>query len=121
METQLFEGPLTESRRDRVALDFFNSVHAQGEFLWALPLLLKRFGCALNDDFCCFPDWADPDPDLHFEGVKIGSGGSELILSLEAFESVLREACARYIMLNPGQEGAVKSTVEAALPHVSKG
>jgi hypothetical protein len=121
VEKPLFDGSLTDARSDRIAVDFFNSVYAQGEFLWALPLLLKRFGCALNDDFCCFPDCADPDPSLHFDGVKVGSGGGELVMSIEAFETVLRESCAQYIMLHPEQKGAVRLAIEVALQHAGQG
>jgi len=101
MNTVLFDN--IDSRHDNgwIVKSFFNSIYSQGKFLWALPSLVSKAGCGVNEDYCAFPDFLDPDPELHFFGVKIGVFRDEVIISDDEFERILDFACDRYCALHP--------------------
>lgn len=84
-----------------VVKEFFNSIYQQDRFLWALPLLLSRKGCVVNEEYCLFPDPGDQDPSSHFSGVICGSFNDEVNVSDEIFLMHLKDACDRYLRLHP--------------------
>ncbi|WP_255566853.1 MULTISPECIES: ribonuclease toxin immunity protein CdiI [Photorhabdus] len=63
---RLFEKIDYNSDSEWVMKEFFNSIYSQGEFLWALPLVLKKDGCGVNETYCIFPNLDDPDPEIPF-------------------------------------------------------
>jgi hypothetical protein len=90
-----------------IVKEFFNSIYRQGKFLWALPLIVEKKGCGLNEEFCFFPDLNDPDPVYHFSGVMFGTMGDEVIISDEQCNAYLQEACDRYLHENPDDHAVV--------------
>lgn len=89
-------------RQDLEILEqFFNSLYSQRKFVSAVPDLAKRNGWMYNDDYCIFPDLHDPDPEAHFDGVKIGLGSDELIVSDAVFFEFFNEACRRFLEKHP--------------------
>ena len=113
MGYRLFAKASPAEEGHRAVMDFFESVNEQGRFLWALSSLLKGVGCVVNEDYCAFPDWGDPDPELHFTGVKIGSFDQEATVSLEEFNSLMNEACAGYLILHPEDQESLRALVSA--------
>ncbi len=69
--------------------------------MWALPLILGRKGCGVNEDYCFFPDFTDPNPEYHFSGVKIGLMDDEVLITDEELSRFVRQACDKYVLLHP--------------------
>ena len=92
----------------------FNSIYFQGRFLWALPLILERKGCGVNEDYCFFPDDSDPSPEYHFSGVKVGLMDSEKLLTEEDLSKFLHEACDKYVLLHPEDKSQLEGIMEEA-------
>ena len=86
---------------DWVVKEFFNSLYYAREFLWALPLILEKKGCSVNEAHCSFPDLNDPDPECHFSGVKISLMDDEITLTFDELLKFLRQACVNYVQLHP--------------------
>jgi hypothetical protein len=101
MNDQLFKNIDYASDNQWVVKEFFNSVFQQGDFLWVLPLISKKIGCTINDDFCFFSNLNDPDPTYNFSGVMFGIMDDELTISEDDFFKYLRVACDLYLMEKP--------------------
>jgi len=87
-------------------------MYAQERFLWSLPLILNRKGCAVNEDYCFFPDLTDPDPEYHFSGVKVGVMDSEVVMTFEELLTFVRQACAKFVELHPEYKTQVEHLVD---------
>ena len=94
-----------------IVKEFFNSIYQQDRFLWALPLIVEKKGCGVNEEFCFFPDLKDPDPVYHFAGVTFGTMDDEVIISEEQCNAYLKEACDRYLEYNPEDLGLITRAV----------
>lgn len=101
MKNQLFKNIDFKNDPHWVVKEFFNSIYHQDKFLWALPLLVEKKGCGVNEEFCFFPDLNDPDPVYHFTGVTFGTMDDEVIVSDDQCNTYLKEACDRYLEENP--------------------
>lgn len=101
MQKNIFDTVDSRSDADWIVKEFFNSIYSQGRFLWALPLILEKKGCGVNEDYCFFPDLADPDPEYHFCGVKIGLMDDEVVITDEELSRFVRQACDSYTFLHP--------------------
>jgi hypothetical protein len=91
-----------------IVKEYFNAIYLQGRFLWALPLLIDKRGCVVNEVYCLFPDPSDPDPACHFEGVMFGIADDETIVTEEACSIYIKEACKNYLGLHPRDEGQIR-------------
>ena len=109
MEKNLFKNVNHQTDPHWIAKQFFNSMYQQDRFLWALPLMVERTGCCVNEEFCFFPDLNDPDPVYHFSGVNFGTFDDEIIITDEQYNSYLIEACARYVEENPADKKKVNA------------
>lgn len=107
MKRQLFSNVARSKDSDWIIKEFFNAIYSQDRFLWALPLLINKGGCVVNDDYCLFPDFSDNDPSSHFEGVMFGVGDDEIIVSDETYSVSVSEACKKYLELHPSDEPKV--------------
>ena len=101
MKNQLFKNIDFKNDPYWVVKEFFNSIYQQDKFLWALPLLVEKKGCGVNEEFCFFPDLNDPDPVYHFTGVTFGTIGDEVIVTDDQCSTYLMDACDRYLKDNP--------------------
>lgn len=101
MDKQLFDSLDYQNDSHWVAKEFFNSIYQQDSFLWALPLLVQKKGCSVNEEYCFFPDPNDPDPASHFSGAMFGTMGEEVIVSDQQYESYLTEACNKFLENHP--------------------
>ena len=108
----LFGASAYVDESDRVAMGFFNSVYAQGRFLWALKLIASKQGCVVNEDYCLFPDMNDPDPSCHFEGVSFGGVGGEMIVSEAKCREYVNMACKRYVAQCPDDLDSVDAILK---------
>ncbi|HBQ7915358.1 TPA: ribonuclease toxin immunity protein CdiI, partial [Klebsiella aerogenes] len=72
-----------------------------GKFIWMLPYLINKIGCGVNETYCSFPDFEDPDPECHFEGIMFGVWDGELIVPEFVGFKYVRLACEKYIQLHP--------------------
>lgn len=108
----LFGANAFADESDRVAMSFFNSVYAQGRFLWALKLIASKQGCVVNEDYCLFPDMSDADPSCHFEGVMFGGVGGEVIVSDVRCREYVAIACKRYVAQCPGDLDVVDALLK---------
>lgn len=86
-------------------------MYSQGRFMWALPLILERKGCAVNEDYCFFPDKNDPNPEYHFEGVKIGLMDDEVTLDYDELLTFIGLACNVYVKLHPEDKQKVDDLI----------
>lgn len=109
----LFDANSFANESDRIVLSFFNSVHAQGRFLWALKLITSKQGCVVNEDYCLFPDPNDPDPSCHFDGVMFGGMNGEVIVCQAKYFEYIDTACRRYVMHNPDDTDNVNAILKA--------
>ncbi|KJP11530.1 hypothetical protein YA33_03520 [Klebsiella aerogenes] len=66
-----------------------------------LPYLINKIGCGVNETYCSFPDFEDPDPECHFEGIMFGVWDGELIVPEFVGFKYVRLACEKYIQLHP--------------------
>jgi len=101
---KLFEGIDYENDPEWVIKEFFNSIYSQHKFLWALPFILKRYGCCVNETACTFPDLDDPDPMCHFEGIMFSVYDGEIIVPESVGFNYVRLACERYINIHPDDQ-----------------
>lgn len=101
---QLFEGIDYENDPDWVIKEFFNSIYSQHKFLWALPFILKRYGCCVNKTDCTFPDLDDPDPMYPFEEIMFSVYAGEIIVPESVGFNYVRLACERYINIHPDDQ-----------------
>ncbi|MFM4822929.1 ribonuclease toxin immunity protein CdiI [Aeromonas hydrophila] len=72
MNEYIFENIDYENDPGLIITDFFNSMNLQGEFLFMLQDLVHKVGCGVNESYCSFPDFEDPDPECHFDGIMFG-------------------------------------------------
>lgn len=100
MNIRLFDN-IDYDKSDWVIEEFFNSIYSQGEFLWALKLIIEKNGCGINETYCSFPDLNDPDPEYHFEGIMFGVWEGEIIVSEETGFKYISLACEKYLQLHP--------------------
>ncbi|MEW6372048.1 MAG: ribonuclease toxin immunity protein CdiI [Pseudomonadota bacterium] len=63
----------------------------------------------MNEEYCFFPDLADPDPVYHFSGVTFGTFEHEVVVTDEQCAAYLEEACALYLEVHPEYEGTIRS------------
>ncbi|WP_217470668.1 ribonuclease toxin immunity protein CdiI [Photorhabdus akhurstii] len=112
---RLFEKIDYDNDSKWIMKEFFNSIYSQGEFLWALPLVLKKDGCGVNETYCTFPNLDDPDPEYHFEGVMFGVWEGEIIVPESTCFEYVKLACEKYLQLHPEDTEQVKSLL-AQLP-----
>lgn len=96
-----------------IVAEFFNAVHSQGRFLWALPTLVDRSGCVIDDVHCSFPDLDSPDPDDHFTGVRFGVLDDDVSLTDTAARAALQAACTRYLRQRPGDRVRVETLLDS--------
>ena len=101
MNKSIFEEVDSRTDPNWIVKEFFNSIYYQGRFLWALPLILERKGCGVNEDYCFFPDYSDPNPEYHFDGVKVGLMEDEVLISDRELLKFVRLACDKYVLLHP--------------------
>lgn len=100
MNTRLFD-KIDYDNSEWVMEEFFNSIYSQGEFLWALTLILEKSGCGVNETYCSFPDLEDPDPECHFEGIMFGVWEGEIIVPESVGFNYVKLACEKYLQLHP--------------------
>ena len=103
MINQLFRNVDYKNDPHWVVKEFFNSVYQQDKFLWALPLIIEKKGCGVNEEFCLFPDLNDPTPIYHFAGVTFGTMDDEVIITEKQCNAYIKEACDHYLEENPGE------------------
>ncbi|MFD3242547.1 ribonuclease toxin immunity protein CdiI [Rahnella perminowiae] len=101
MNEYLFENTDYESDPEWVIRDYFNSMNLQGKFMWMLPYLINKVGCGVNETYCSFPDWNDPDPECHFEGIMFGVWEGEIIVPESVGFNYVKLACEKYLQLHP--------------------
>ncbi len=106
---QLFENIDYNNDPEWVIKEFFNSIYSQHKFLWALPFILKRHGCCVNETDCTFPDLDDPDPIYHFDGIMFSVYSGEVIVPESVGFNYVRLACERYIKLHPDDQKTVNT------------
>ncbi|MDF7758536.1 ribonuclease toxin immunity protein CdiI [Kosakonia cowanii] len=104
---KLFEGIDYENDPEWVIKEFYNSIYSQHKFLWALPFILKRYGCCVNETDCTFPDLDDPDPMCHFERIMFSVYGGEMIVPEFLGFNYVRLTCESYIKLHPDDQKTV--------------
>jgi hypothetical protein len=97
---------------DRVAVDFINSMYSQGKFVWASSHILQKRGCALNEDFCAFPDEDSPEEDMRFIGVMVGVGEETSIIDEDAFFRIIVVACNKYADLHTDDARSILDLLE---------
>lgn len=86
---------------------FYNSIHVAEKFRWALPFIISRIGCGVEDSFCIFPDLNSFDPEMHFEGICFGFYDGEVTVSDKIGFEVTKDACYRYIALYPKEKNEI--------------
>ncbi|EPG6258948.1 ribonuclease toxin immunity protein CdiI [Klebsiella aerogenes] len=101
MNEYIFENIDYENDPEWVVRDYFNSMYLQGKLIWMLPYLINKIGCGVNETYCSFPDFEDPDPECHFEGIMFGVWDGELIVPEFVGFKYVRLACEKYIQLHP--------------------
>lgn len=72
MNEYIFEHIDYENDPEWVIKDFFNLMNLKSKFLFMLPDLVHKVGCGVNETYCSFPDFEDPDPECHFDGIMFG-------------------------------------------------
>lgn len=112
MKNQLFESIDFDNDPYWIVKEFFNSIYEQGRFLWALPLIFEKKGCAVNKEYCFFSDLNDSDPSSHFSGVMFGTFEDQVIVSSERCLVYLKIACDRYLEENPEDRSLVTSILD---------
>ncbi|MFA8329502.1 ribonuclease toxin immunity protein CdiI [Burkholderia ubonensis] len=105
MSTQLFRSSMSDDGIHATIKDFFNAIYLQDRFLWALPLLLGRRGCAVNNVYCLFPDSSDPAS--NFDGVIFGVGSGEIVATEKLFLAYINDACCSYLALHPQDKSKI--------------
>jgi hypothetical protein len=111
----IFENTDATEDSDRPVIEFINSIYAQNKFLWALPLIVSKRGCVVNEDYCLFPDWTDPDPEFHFEGVMFGGVNGEAVIGEDSCSKYIDEACTRYLRLHPSDRVKISDILKKRL------
>ncbi|QBH95500.1 hypothetical protein EKN56_03200 [Limnobaculum zhutongyuii] len=101
MNEYIFESIDYKNDPEWVVKYYFNSMHLQGKFIFMLPYLLNKVGCCVNEAYCSFPDFEDPDPECYFEGMMFGVWGGEVIVSESVGFNYARLACEKYLQLYP--------------------
>ena len=96
-----------------LAKEYFNLVHMMNGFFDALSNLTHRIGYSIGEGHCSFPDLDDPDPDFHFEGVRLGILDEEIVIGEQTFSRLLDTACDRYLELRPTAADVVRQTLAA--------
>ena len=84
-----------------VIKDFFNSLNLYGKFIWGVEYIINRVGFVIDETYCNFPDWNDPDLECHFEGIMFGVWEGEIIVSETLGFKYVRLACEKYLALHP--------------------
>ncbi|AZS52249.1 hypothetical protein DM558_12305 [Entomomonas moraniae] len=69
--------------------------------------MINRIGFVIDETCCNFPDWSDPDPEHHFDGVMFGVWEGEIIVLEEVSFKYVRLACEKYLELHPGDTDIV--------------
>lgn len=101
MSDYLFKKIDYDNDPDWIIKEFFNSLNVGGKFLWALPYVIDKVGCGIDETFCSFPDLNDPDPEYHFEGIMFGVWKGEIIVPEAVAFKYVRLACEKYLDLHP--------------------
>ena len=106
IETELFDR-FTKDEPFRIVKTVFNHYGGRSDFPRTVSLLLNKTGIVMDYDGCRFPGDLD-EYELHhdyngvlFEGVECWSLDDEITVSEDVFYEILKEACQRYIELNP--------------------
>ncbi|WP_250151147.1 ribonuclease toxin immunity protein CdiI [Photorhabdus akhurstii] len=109
MNKQLFGKVDYNNDPEWVMKEFFNSIYLQRKFLWALPFIVKKCGCCVNETDCTFPDLEDSDPAYHFEGIMFSVYSGEIIVPESVGFEYVRMACEKYLQLHPEDADQVNS------------
>jgi hypothetical protein len=115
MNEYIFNNTDYENDPEWIIKDYFNSMNLQGKFLWMLPYLINKIGCGVNETYCSFPDFEDPDPECHFEGMMFGVWEGEIIVPESVGFKYVRLACEKYLHLHPEDTEKV-NTLLAKIP-----
>ena len=115
MNMPIFYNTNVSEDSERSVEEFMNSIYDQNRFLWALPLIVSKKGCVVNDDYCIFPDWTDPDPEFHFEGVMFGGVNGEAVISEHSCSKYINEACTRYLRLHPNDMREISNILKGRI------
>ncbi|EIW9480732.1 ribonuclease toxin immunity protein CdiI [Klebsiella aerogenes] len=81
--------------------DFFNSINLYGKFIFGIQYVVNKIGFVIDETYCTFPDWEDPDPECHFKGIIFGVWGGEIIVPEPIGFKYVRLACEKYLQLHP--------------------
>lgn len=84
-----------------VIKDFFNSINLYRKFVWGVEYIINKIGFVIDETYCNFPDWNDPDPTCHFEGIMFGVWEGEIIVSEMLGFKYIKLACEKYLKLHP--------------------
>ncbi|MDE1483439.1 ribonuclease toxin immunity protein CdiI [Xenorhabdus bovienii] len=109
---RLFEKIDYDNDSEWVMKEFFNSLYTQGKFLWALPHILKKSGCGVNETYCVFPDFDDPDPEYHFDGITFGVWEGEIIVPESVGFDYVKLACDKYLQLHPEDKDKINALLD---------
>lgn len=115
MNSQIFNNVNQKNDPHWIVKEFFNSIYAQGKFLWALPLIVEKKGCGINEDFCFFPDLSDHDPVYHFEGVMFGIMHDEIIITEKECNYYVQKACASFTEKHPSELSTISSILKTCI------
>lgn len=101
MNEYIFERIDYDNDPEWVVKDFFNSLNLSQKFVWGVEKVLNKHGFVINETYCHFPDYEDPDPECHFEGVMFGVWEGEVIVPESVGFNYAKLACAKYLQLHP--------------------
>lgn len=92
----------------------FNSFCEQSHFIDALECVVKKWGITVDVAYCWFPRMQEPDPALHFVGIKFGEMDDEIVISEDDFVKHLIAACREFVKLRPQYHQRVKELLETS-------
>lgn len=106
---QIFSISTYDNDRLEIAKLFFDKFTSG--FTEALKCISSGVGYLDEYNGCYFSDQIEPEEEP-FEGVKFFRMEDELVISMEEFEDLLRDACHRYIKRYPECEEEIKNILK---------
>lgn len=96
-----------------VVKDFYNSINLADKFIWALPFIVEKVGCGVEESFCDFPDYSSNDTETFFEGINFGIYGAQIIVSEKIGFQITKKACDNFIHLHPEKKKIVINFIKS--------
>lgn len=107
MNEYLFEMIDYNNDPNWVIKDFFNSLNLSERIIDSVEKMINRCGFVINETYCHFPDFTDPDSELHFEGIMFGVWEGEIIVSDAIGYKYAKLACEKYLYFHPDKKEEV--------------